>query len=252
MNNFNENTGINTELTFTEQKLRNKFFGIILATFSLCLVLTIGVAFGFSAFLSTEYGYQLFIDNSWKFLIAFLVLTILTTLIIWTLEKMKRIFLFLSVPVLVLHFGFSIGLGLVYMKSEMTEATSYAVYVILSLFVIPALAILVLGFLGYTQKVNLQKLKFVAWPLFIVFIVLAIISIFVFNYWLETVISVIGILLISFSIIVNFTVIRKKADNISFIGEKEIAREGIYYGIDMFILYAILVQYLLRIFSGNR
>ncbi|WP_426461167.1 MAG0110 family membrane protein [Mycoplasma hafezii] len=255
MNNFhfgNNSDNFAKDFSNTEIKLKNKFYAVILSTFSVCLFLSIAIAFAVYGTLNgvLKNNHRLIFDWFNWFWIGFLIATLVVMILISFLQKMSTKALLASAPILIIYFGVSIGMGLfLYLRD------SNWTYVVLAVFVVPTLITFVFGLLGYFNLVNTTALSTLLVVLLITLIVLIIVSIFIPSQSgsrLENWISAIGTAIIIISIILNFWMIRKYADTVEFLGNKEIIRQGVFFGLQTFIQYAILIQYIMDIFHSHR
>ncbi|WP_406614653.1 MAG0110 family membrane protein [Mycoplasma corogypsi] len=247
-----ENQYTNHNFNDTKALTRSKgmFYGTILTTFALTVIVTVALSFLFFKIATVRYyeTTQLIVgDLNFILMTAAIgVLTFVVIILMWFMSPRRRILTFISIPIFILYFSIIIGYGL----SFGVNKAGFDANVILAIFFIPGLILLIAGILGICRLVHIKTIWLLSGILFAGLIIAIIVSVvYARAYWW---IPTIAIASISVTSIISFWNIRTTADNIQFASTSEIISHGIYYGVQMFIFYIQLVRLLMDYFVLDR
>lgn len=185
-----------------------------------------------------------------SFYITYLVSTIV--FIVW-------LFLFsylhkkMPFPVLVVGYIFTV----IYM-ALVTFISMYAnniptnnLWLIALIFLISVLLTMACGIIGYFELIKVKVMSVLSIVLLIGFVVLFIISLFVFNSTIEMIYSLVGLAISGINIFFSFYIISKKNNEFTFNSTKDMLKESISDAIFIFINIVYMIWYLLRLFGSR-
>lgn len=247
----------------SSKKTQGQFYGLVFMFFALAF--SVFVALTISIYHSVFNAIVNGVDNAFTrfmkekpFVVYGLVLGLFIAyfIVIWFLRKFSWKSLIFSYPVVVLFFSVMISMALVVysINPDWNRATtSYKnppITVPLVLMFAPMLVLFFLGVFSYYGLFDLTKLMRVSGFLLAVFLILTVIGIFAVGPVYGTInvaISIIGIAIISISTIYTFNRILTDSKNLAFFSKHEFIARAAGYGIELFISYANILWFLIRI-----
>ncbi|RIV16278.1 MAG0110 family membrane protein [Mycoplasmopsis gallopavonis] len=239
----NQETQYTPEYTIQISSQKNKFYGLIVGTFAIALLITFALTFAFTKIFNWTASTPslLPIEVQIGLLITFLILGIISLIVVNT--KKRPIWIQLIALIFIMIFFATAFSSLI----EIYDLSNS--WKLLALLAAPALIMAIAGILGYFELVKIQAISVFAIILCLPLIGLLIASFFIYNATMDRLICSISLGILVLSSILNFWIIKKKADAMQFESSKEVIKEGIYWGTKCYVLYMEIAYYLIRIFG---
>ncbi|MFV8469949.1 MAG0110 family membrane protein [Mycoplasma sp. VS509_3] len=231
----------------------SQFYAVMLATFIVGLIAMLSVAAGFSVWFGSDTFLSLATNNPVALIATFAVLFILTLIITIFIPRIKNnIFKLVIFPIVILFYGLVIGLAFVMYfiaKYNINEIQWSLIPQMIGIMLIPAGIMIVAAILGLFNLINIRALGIFSAFLFVGFLITLIVSLFVYKAdWYAI---VIGTVLISINMIIQWWQVRKTADMAQYMSKKDMCSQAIIAGIMLFISYAQLLWYIITLMTGS-
>ncbi|APJ38174.1 MAG0110 family membrane protein [Mycoplasmopsis pullorum] len=156
---------------------------------------------------------------------------------------------------------FFLSYFVVYATKVWLEFDSNRTLIIFGSLLIPGIIMIAAGLLGYFEIIKIEKLTFIYWILFAVYIVTTIVvfvTIFVTSnsktlLTMSNFYSFLIITIVFVSTAIDFYLLRKKAESFeTTVDKKELVKEALMFSVSLFSNYVQLVLQILRLFSFNK
>ncbi|MGZ9428684.1 MAG0110 family membrane protein [Mycoplasma sp. 1012] len=206
---------INVSLDDTQKKLKNRmvFYSLLWLTFGLAVIFLLSYATIAIEAVKTAYLnliFRLAVSNLY-WLIHLVIILVCFALISYLARnsETKNIFLLVAAYIVTILLQ-SFWIPIIILQVVNTEQANAISYILLAM-LIPTLSIAVFGFLGYFNIIDFSKLRIFVYIGVVMMLVLSIITWFISNNVIITVISVISIAVSWILIGFNFNIIQREA-----------------------------------------
>ncbi|AWX70511.1 hypothetical protein DP067_04140 [Mycoplasmopsis anatis] len=234
----------------TKKKTKNSylsltliFVGIGLFIFG-TLVLSLGI-------FSKQVTY--FILNNFSsstFFITYLISTIV--FFVW-LILFSYLYKKLPFPVLVIGYIFTIiyMAFITFISMVANGISTERLWLIALIFLVSVILTIACGIVGYFELIKVKVMSILSIILLFGFLVLFIVSLFVFNSTLEMIYSLVGLAISGINIFFSFYIISKKNTMFEFNSTKDMLKDAISDAVKVFINIVYMIWYLLRLFGSR-